>query len=475
MSTRNKMPEKILEVCVRWQTDSPFFAEFLLRFLYQEDPKCPTAGVYVHDNKLYFFYNKDFVDKLPTLEVEGLCVHEIMHILNKFFDRLGSRDKSLFNVAQDACINEVVQTTTISSRHLRLPTFTDTDGKETHGVNFPIIIKGKEYKGEHITEPIYDFLEKNVDHIIMVGGGGQGGGGSGEGKGDGNSCPTCGAPQDGNGSGQSSGQEQKHEHSVGSGSGKDKKKQEGGNVSGGGGGEERCPTRGKTILRIIDDHSKQKELTDIEKTAIEEVINNARTRSWGLISGNMQSVIKELLTVAPIPWTQKLARYMSKYVNEPGSIYENTWSKRNRRSLPLPGLRKLSKRIIVTVDTSGSIADEDIQIFFGQIEKIIRDYSHLMLIQWDTTVHSVTPYKKGDWRKVKIIGRGGTAVQDLYDLIHKDYKTATLIVNFTDGYFDWNINHYNIPTIWAVVNNDEIKVPFGNLVIVKRVPREKKR
>ena len=461
MLTRNRMPEKISEVCVRWQTDSPFFAEFLLRFLYAEDPECPTAGVYVHDNKLFFFYNKEFIEKLPTIEVEGLCVHEIMHILNKFFDRLGSRDKKLFNVAQDACINEVVESTTISSRKLKLPSFV---------VQFPIKIKDKEYKGEHITEPIYDFLEKNVDHIYIMVGGGSGGGSGGEG-----SCPTCGAPQDGQGGGQqtsqgtgSGGKDKKNKGDAGGG-GKDKKKGEGSNGAGGNG--EACPTCGKTILRTIDDHSKQKELTDIEKTAIEEVINNARTRSWGNISGNMQSTIKQLLTVASIPWTQKLARFMSKYVNEPGAIYENTWSKRNRRSLPLPGLRKLSKRIIVTVDTSGSVADEDIMIFFGQIEKIVKDFSHLILIQWDTTIHSVAPYKKGDWRKIKIVG-GGTAVQDLYDLIHKDYKNATLIVNFTDGYFDWNINHYNVPTIWAVINNDNITVPFGNLVIVKRVEKE---
>jgi predicted metal-dependent peptidase len=460
------MPEKISEVCVRWQTDSPFFAEFLLRFLYIEDSESPSAGVYVHDNKLFFFYNKEFIERLNTIEVEAVCVHEIMHILNRFFNRLGARNKDWFNVAQDLCINEVVETTTISSRKLKLPMLLDKEGNEVPPCRFPFKIKGKEYQGEHISEPIYDFIEANADKIVIYVGGGGGGGGNGEGGG----CPTCGAPQDGTGEGSGDGQGQDKSKNSGGG-GKDKKKehQHQGGGTGNPSNDSRCPTCGKQIIHTLDDHRKQRELTEIEKQAIEEVINNARTRSWGNISGNMQSVIKELLTVASIPWQQKLARYMSKYVNEPGTIYENTWSKRNRRSLPLPGIRKLSKRIIVTVDTSGSIADEDIMIFFGQIEKIVKDFSYLTLIQWDTTIHSIAPYRKGDWRKIKIIGRGGTAVQDLYDLIHKDFKTATLIVNFTDGYFDWNINHYNVPTIWAVINNDAITVPFGNLIIVKRI------
>lgn len=458
--SRNRMPERISEVCVRWQTDSPFFAEFLLRFLYVEEKDCPTAGVYVNDNKLFFFYNKEFIERLTTIEVESVCVHEIMHILNKFFNRLGSRQKDWFNVAQDLCINEVVETTTISSRKLKLPTLLDKDGHEVQPCRFPFKIKNKEYTGEHISELIYDFIETNADKIVIyIGGQGRV---SGEGG-----CPTCGAPQDGTGQGDGSEQGQSQGKGKGNGAGEKDKKQ----GSGAAGTGEHCPTCGKQNIHTLDDHSKQRKLTEIEKQAIEEVINNARTRSWGNISGNMQSTIKQLLTVAPIPWQQKLARYMSKYVNEPGSIYENTWSKRNRRSLPLPGIRKLSKRIIVTVDTSGSVADEDIMIFFGQIEKIVKDFSHLVLIQWDTTVHSVAPYKKGDWRKIKILGRGGTAVQDLYDLVHKDFKNATLIVNFTDGYFDWNINHYNIPTIWAVINNDNITVPFGNLVIVKRVDK----
>ena len=465
---RNKMPEKIENISIKWQSESPFFAEFLLRFSYKDDSKhTPTAGVGFASNKMLFFYNKDWIDKLTLPEMEGVCVHEIMHIVNKFHDRLGNRDMQIFNIAQDACINEMIETTTIADQRLVLP-------KE--GVRMKEI-QEMGYKGESISELVYDFLEKRATKITIISSGGSG-------KGDGDQCQTCGA-----------GGGHNHDQKDGAGSGHGQKSEEGedgeGESDGGEGNEEkegkgggkpdnslkgkdRCPSCGRKILRTTDDHRQMKELKDVEKAVLEDIINNARTRSWGTISGGMQAHIAELIKVQNIPWQQQLARFMSKFVHEPGQIYENTWSKRNRRSLPLPGVRKLSKKIVVSVDTSGSVADEDIAIFFGQIEKIVKDFSKMTLIQWDTQVNSVETYKKGAYKKITIKGRGGTSPQDLYDRVHKELKGTSILVNFTDGYFDWNINYYGIPTLWAVINNDNITVPFGKLVVVKREGRQKR-
>jgi predicted metal-dependent peptidase len=447
------MPEQISSICVRWQVDSPFFAEFLLRFLYKEDENTPTAGIAPVNHKILFFYKKEFMEKLTPQEVEGLCAHEILHLLNKFHDRLGSRDMTIFNIAQDACINEIVEDTMISDRKLVLP----KDGVKIKD------IEGMGFKGEHISEIVYDFLEKNATKVYIVSSGSQGGGEKGE-------CPVCG------GGGKQD--EKGEENSQGGGEGD--KESEGKNKDGNSGGEggqkkphdPNCPLcgkdKGKKILRTTDDHTKQRPLTEIEKIVVQEIIDNAKTRSWGNISGNMQSAIKELIKTVSIPWQKKLALMMSRHVNEPGSIYENTWSKRNRRGLPLPGIKKMSKRVVVTVDTSGSVDDQTLMKFFGQIEKIIRNYSSMTLVQWDTEVHSSEPYKKGAWKKIKINGRGGTDPQKMYDHVQNNLKHTSLIVNFTDGYFNWgHINHYNIPTIWAVANNENLKPTFGKIVLIK--------
>lgn len=417
---KRDMPEQISKVCVKWQTDSPFFAEFLLRLTYKNDPGVGTMAIGMHNRRIMLWYSPEFMEGLKQIQIEGLLVHEIMHILHRFHDRLGTRDKQIFNVAQDACINEIVLKTTIANRRLQLP---------ENGVDIEDI-REMGYKGDVISEPVYDFLYEKADKISISSSGG------------GDQCQSC------SGSGGNSGENGEEDCPSCGGSGKEKNEP------------------GKKKLSTTDNHDYQKQLSEIDKQVIEEVINNAKTRSYGNISGNMVGEIKELIKTKSIPWKRKLAMFLARYVNEPGGIYENTWSKRNRRSLPLPGIRKKSKKLVVTVDTSGSVGNDDIQRFFGQIEKLVKDYSSLTIIEWDTQIQHVYQYKKGDWKKIKVHGRGGTYIQPLYDYVKENLRTTSVVINFTDGYFDWNVEHYSIPTIWAFVNN-EMTAPFGKTLLIK--------
>lgn len=459
MKNKNKMPEMIAHTCIKWQVDSPFFAEFLLRFAYTEDKNCPTAAIGFNrlTHKLRFIYNPDYLEKQSRAGIEGLCVHEIMHVLHKYGDRVGDRDNDIFNIAQDACINETIRDTTIAGKKLELP----GDG----GVVLDDIREKIGYKGLAISELVYDALYEKADKMTIVSTGAGGEGQEGEGN-----CPACGGTGEDRsdkteGSGSGDGEEEKDGEGSGSGEGKEGKDHKDCPVCGGTGNVD----GDKIIFKTTDDHTRgNKKMSDIEKAVVEDIVNNARTRSWGSVSGNMQGTVKSLIKTKRIPWQQKLSKIMSKYVNEPGSIYENSWSKRNRRGLPLPGLRKLSKKILVTVDTSGSVSDADVKMFFGQIEKIVKDYSTMTLIQWDTSVKSTMIYKKGGWKKIKISGRGGTDAQDLYDHLHKFHKNVSIVINFTDAYFNWSFNNYNIPSVWAVINNDDFVAPFGKTVIVKK-------
>lgn len=409
------MHEAIANVSIDWQSSAPYLAEYLLRFKYDNRPEVGTMGVAVTDNRIQLSYNPEFVDKLTRPELEGVLFHEILHVLHKFHDRLGSRQHDIFNVAQDACINEIVAKTNIGGKTLMLP-----EG----GVRMkPIYDDG--YEGEEISEAVYDFLYEHADKITIE---------------------MPGMPQDGDGG---SGDPNEKGSSQSRGKGKLPEKD----------------SDGKRILRTTDNHEDHRALTEVEKAAIEEIVNNARTRSFGTMSGNATSAIKELTQAKKIPWRKKLAMLLSRYVNEPGSIYENTWSKRNRRGLPLPGIRKQSKKLVISIDTSGSVSDKDLSLFFGQIEKLVKDYSALTIIEWDTKVHRAYKYNKGDWKKIKPHGRGGTVIDDLYQYVNTNYKNTSLLINFTDGYFGWDFENFGIPTVWALVNNN-MKPPFGKVVYV---------
>jgi len=426
MIVRN-MHEKISDICIRWQSDCPFFAEFLLRFKYKPMPEIGTAGVSIHNGRIHLAYAPDFIEKLSSLQLEGTLVHEIMHILNKFHERVGDRHIFAFNVAQDACINETVVTSTIGGRQLEL----------FKGVVTMEQMKEMGYKGESISEPVYDFIMSKAEQI-SINSKGAGAGGNGKEEND-STCPDCG------GTGM---KDNKTCPSCGGTGSKDKKKKQ---------------------LNTTDNHGQMnKRLSEMDKQVIEETVNHAKSRSWGSMSGNLKSKCEDLIKTKRIPWKQKLRMCLSRYVNSPGNIQRNSWAKRNRRNLPLPGIKKLSNKVLVSVDTSGSIDDDDLQKFFGQIEKIVKDFTNLIVIEWDTKVQRHYTYNKGDWKKIEVQGRGGTDCQDLYDYVYNNLrKYAVILVNFTDGYFDLGINHYNIPTVWAVVNNNNFKPGFGQIILIE--------
>lgn len=402
MLKKRGMPERVSNICIDWQSTAPFLAEFLLRFKYKEKPDIGTMGVLVKDNRVELAYSPDFIESLPRLELEGVLFHEILHILNKFHDRIGNRVHDIFNIAQDACINETVVQTSINGSLLEIPEY---------GVRMQKI-RNEGYDGEEISEAVYDFLYEKADKFYFV----QPSGGSSESSPGGTSDPS---------------------------------EEEG----------------DKKTFSTTDNHEGHRTLDEVEKAALEELVSNARSRSFGSMSGNAVSTIKQLISAKKIPWRKKLAMLLSRYVNEPGNIYENTWSKRNRRNLPLPGIRKQSKKLVISVDTSGSVSDRDLSMFFDQIEKLVKDYAMLTIVEWDTQVHRAYQYKKGDWKKIKVHGRGGTDIQDLYDYVNTHLKKTSLLINFTDGYFSWSFNNYDIPTVWALVNND-MKPTFGKTVYV---------
>ena len=327
------MHEKISIICIKWQSESPFFAEFLLRFKYTPNPEIITMGIAIINGRICLNYSPEFIEKLTIAELEGVLVHEIMHVLNKFMDRLGCRNIKIFNIAQDAVINETILNSKIGQRELVLPKgCVDID-----------TIKKMGYYDESISELVYDFLYEIADKITIICTGGEG-------------DDTC---QDCNGTGMN--------------------------------GDKTCQTCSgsgkKKVLKTTDNHKgMKKKLTEIEKQAIGEVIKHAKTRSWGNISNNLKSKCKKMIETKKISWRAQLRRYLSRHVNEPGRIQQNSWSKRNRRGLPLPGIKKLSNKVLVSVDTSGSISDCDIQKFFGQIEKIVKDFSNLIIIEWDVRV-----------------------------------------------------------------------------------------
>lgn len=485
-----RMPAAFEDISLKWVKQAPFFSEFMLRFHYFQTSDIPTAGVNCIRGNLNFYFNPEFIDgggmkpkiskdghpelvlgkdgqplldehnniqhvmeprpALTESEVEGLLVHEIMHIIRLHHER-SLEDHQLFNIAADMLINNDITTMKINNRSLALPEGGMYFNMATNPTQRSGMPKIDPYTGEEVSEPLYIWLmdvrqqfQDSMEKLMQQqGGGGQGqsqpcpdcnGSGEkqeGEGQDGGNQCPSCG------GSGQQG--------------------------QGGNGGEQ---SRSADLFDALygskmDVHEIQSQSDELSDATIKEIIDSAKMRGWGNVSGNAVGKIEELLEPAKLPWRQILRKCLSPMVAGYGPHFENTWSRRNRRQLPLPGIKRLSNKIVVAIDTSGSIGTDELGQFFSEIEKICKDMSQLVVLQWDTRVAAVEyKYVKGGWKRIEVKGRGGTDVQCVFEWMKENHYNKYPLVNFTDGWFNYGFETYGVKTIWCVTEPNS-EVPHG--------------
>ncbi len=500
-----RIPAEVEDISLRWVKHAPFLSEFLLRFNYYMTESIPTMGVNSRGGRINLYINPKFMrggQMLPKMqwvddkdkvlqedkngnpvdhngkvmdkskvrqfpvfekeangdikldpfgapimveyesepmtieELEGVLVHEIEHLIRCHGER-ALEDHYIWNIAGDMLINDDISTMSIGNRKLELP----------KGALYLAQATGDGYKGQAVTEELYFWLldkreqYRNQMQDLMK----QAGKGNGQ-------CQSCGGDgKEKDGQGNETGKPCPHCGGTGK------------NPSNGSGDELFDAIYGSKI----DDHSVMEESDGLAEQAIKEIIDTAKIRGWGNMSGNGVQKLEELCKGAKINWKTLLRKYLSAAVNSPGNIYENNWSKRNRRGLPLPGVKKLSNKIVVGIDTSGSISDHEVQVFFTEIEKIVKDVGQLVVLQWDTEIKDVwKEYKRGDYKKITIKGRGGTDVQNVYKWMVEEKMTSYPIVMFTDGWFDYSFDTKKVKTIWCVTNEEKCTVPGGKNIFV---------
>lgn len=462
------IPERIENISLKWLRDAPFFSEFLLRFNYYITTDVPTMGVNSKKGRINLYINEEFMNgggqriktengeavfvkdenDQPVLDkngeiqyemvdweglndnqLEAVLVHEIMHLVRLHHERIGEKSPYIWNISADMLINDDIKDMKVGNRKIILP----------EGAVYLDMAKDDGYEGEPITEPLYDWLiDKQEEFMNMM----QDlvNDPSGDGK-----CPMCG----------------------GSGTVKDDKGEKTCPMCGGSGKNQNKGMFDAKYGSKIDDHSKLEESDGLSESTIKEVIDTAKVRGWGNISGDMVSKLEKLIQPARINWKQHLRKALAAHVFSHGSMYENNWSRRNRRQLPLPGVKKLSNRAIIGVDTSGSISQVEFEQFFAEIEKICKDGSMLTIVQWDTEIQDVwKEYNKGDWKRIKIKGHGGTNVQNMFDWMVENKRNKDLLIMFTDGYFSYDYDTHCVKTLWCVTGegNDP---PGGKRIFVE--------
>ena len=184
---------------------------------------------------------------------------------------------------------------------------------------------------------------------------------------------------------------------------------------------------------------------DYRTVEINNIIDKIESsRSWGTVPGNVVDVIKKSLE-PKFNYKALFQQFRSTVIS---SDYNKTRMRPSRRFgyEAMGSKRKNTTSLLVAVDTSGSVSDEELALALGFIQGFFKyAVKKLDVVQFDTQVYpeSLMSIEKRP-NKWKVHGRGGTDFNDVFkfaqDEKQHDHYDGVLIV--TDGYAEVPDNKY---------------------------------
>jgi len=183
----------------------------------------------------------------------------------------------------------------------------------------------------------------------------------------------------------------------------------------------------------------------------------------GKLPGSMARIVDDLLQ-PQLPWRMLLARYMTSVAR---SDYSFTRPSRREGAALLPGLRAAYVDIAIVVDTSGSIAQQDIREFIAEINAIRGQINaRITLHACDAALAPDGPWIYEPWDELRLparlAGGGGTRFTPAFDWAEQLERRPDLLVYFTDADGEFPPRAPDFPVLWLV--KGKAPVPWGQRV-----------
>lgn len=163
---------------------------------------------------------------------------------------------------------------------------------------------------------------------------------------------------------------------------------------------------------------------------IKEVADQV-TKSRGTVPGNIKDII-DLINLEEPPkfnWRGYLRRFVGGSIKTYSKMSKN---KPNFRFTENPGIKHREKRrILLGVDTSGSVSKDELIEFFQEMHHIQKTGTEIMVVQFDSAISHM---EKFDHQKpFEVFGRGGTDFTPVCDYYNVNRKKYNCLIVFTDG------------------------------------------
>lgn len=407
---------KLAAARTRLILDQPFLGALVMHLpLKAADPKwCATTAT----DARHFYYNPGYIGRLTLEQTQFVLAHEAMHCALSHFARRNHRQKHRWDVACDYAVNMI-----LDEERMR--------GPEDALMNAA-------YRGL-TAEEIYPLLhedppEKTQDMHLFD-----------------------------NESSEGGGESESMEQDAGQGQGNEDRKDQ---SEGGGGRPQQQEGQGSQPQEASDVQEAPPpppmdpdKLNEQWKSRLAAAAHAARQA--GKLSQSLMRLVDNLL--APqLPWRALLSRYMMNAARDDYSFQRT--SRRDTGAALMPRLYSQSVNVVVALDTSGSVKDEELREFLSEVDALKGQVrAEVVLHACDDKLCANGPWRFAQWEPVTlpegVSGKGGTDFRPVFEWLERERLNPDLLIYFTDaeGKFPEREPHY--PVVWLV--KGKAPVPFG--------------
>ena len=118
--------------------------------------------------------------------------------------------------------------------------------------------------------------------------------------------------------------------------------------------------------------------------------------------------------------------------------------------------------MLLAIDTSGSVSDSELKEFMSEIYHIYKCGVDITVVQCDTMIRSIEPYK-GKF-EMGVQGRGGTEFDPVLEYFNANLKKYTSLVYFTDGECSYSVKPRG-NTLWVLSERSYMNTDLPGKVI----------
>lgn len=207
------------------------------------------------------------------------------------------------------------------------------------------------------------------------------------------------------------------------------------------------------------------EMQELEQEWKERLVEAAHVAKMkGKLPAGIERMVEDLVT-PKIPWYVLMEQFVNEIIRDDYNelIHDRRYI---QYGIYLPDMYSEGCSVVVAVDTSGSIGQEELQAFVSETTGILRSRSvkNVRVIACDAEVTLDETIGPWDQLPVEYPGGGGTDFRPVFDLVDEGFERPACLVYLTDLYGSFPETPPNYPVLWATMTED-YEVPFGIKII----------